>query len=277
MCYYNGIKLTQIQFIKLKNFEKEIAGLPFIQKDLLNGFDYGTAPVLKKREQEKDFDIVEMEWGFLPVYLQNKDDVMRFRNGYKKQDGSFQQPLLTLNATCEDMLNKGKIFREAALSRRCLVLSSGFYEWRHVHPLSKRTGKPLKTPVKFPYHIGLKDRDYFFMAGIWQPWQDRETGEYIETFSVITTAANSLMETIHNSRKRMPVILPEDLAATWLLETISEEEIQKIACYQLPAEYMEACTVAKDFRNNPDPSMPFEYTELPGLELDGESTQGTLF
>jgi len=45
------------------------------------------------------------------------------------------------------------------------------------------------------------------MAGIWQLWKDTETGEYVETFSIVTTSANKLMEQIHNSTKRMPTIL----------------------------------------------------------------------
>ena len=67
----------------------------------------------------------------------------------------------------------------------------------------QKTGKPLKTAVKYPYHIGLKDKEYFYIAGIWQPWKDVETGEYVETFSVVTTAANKIMEQIHNSKKRV--------------------------------------------------------------------------
>jgi len=100
----------------------------------------------------------------------------------------WQEPVLTLNAMSEEMLLPKKIYREAALSRRCLVLSSGFFEWRHLFPIGKKTGKPLKTAVKYPYHIGVKDHPYFFIAGVWQPWKDIETGEYVETFSVVTTA-----------------------------------------------------------------------------------------
>jgi putative SOS response-associated peptidase YedK len=44
------------------------------------------------------------------------------------------------------------------------------------------------------------------MAGIWQPWTDKATGEYVETFSIVTTKANKLMEQVHNSKTRMPTI-----------------------------------------------------------------------
>ncbi|RTZ49304.1 hypothetical protein EJ377_01015 [Chryseobacterium arthrosphaerae] len=55
------------------------------------------------------------------------------------------------------------MFRKAALQRRCLILSSEFYEWRHLYRLNKRTNQPLKTADKYPYHIGLKNKDYFLL------------------------------------------------------------------------------------------------------------------
>jgi len=268
MCYYNGQKVTRSEFIRLKNLEKVIAKYSFLNRDLLIGFDYGKSAVLKRIEGEEDFEIVEMEWGFLPGYIRNREQAEKFRTGYKKENGQWQQPILTLNAMGEEMLQPKKMYRDAALKRRCLVLSSGFYEWRHVFPLGKKTGKPLRTAIKYPYHIGVKDREYFFMAGIWQPWKDTETGEYVETFSIVTTAANKLMEQIHNSKKRMPTILTEDLAWEWLFGEIDEEKITEIAQYQFPAKQMEAFTISKDFRGALEPAEPFFYQDLPALELN---------
>ena len=271
MCYYNGIKVTLQEFIRLKDFEKSVADYPFLSNDLNSGFDYGNSPVLKKREGEQDFEIVEMQWGFLPHYIRTREQTDKFRNGYKKENGQWQQPIITLNATSEELLFPNKIFRDATLNRRCLVLSSGFYEWQHVFPLNKRTGKPLKTAIKYPYHVGLKDKEYFYMAGIWQPWKDVETGEYVETFSIVTTKANSLMETIHNSKKRMPVILTEDLAFEWLMEDLDEKRISEIAGFQIPASEMEACTITKDFRTAADPTEKFEYKELQEIQLNSSN------
>jgi len=206
-----------------------------------------------------------MEWDFLPGYIRKREHVEKFRTGYKKDDGQWQQPILTLNAMSEEMLLPKKMYRDAALNRRCLILSTGFYEWRHVFPVGKKNGKPLKTAVKYPYHIGVKDREYFFMAGIWQPLKDTETGEYVETFSIVTTAANKLMEQIHNSKKRMPTILTEDLAWEWIFDDLDEERITEIAQYQFPADQMEACTISKDFRSTLEPAEPFVYKDLPAL------------
>jgi len=100
---------------------------------------------------------------------------------------------------------------------------------RHVFPIGKKTGKPLKTAVKYPYHIEVKKQPYFFIAGVWQPLKDVETGVYVETFSVVTTAANQLMQQIYNSKKRMPTILTEDLAWEWLFGNLNEDRISEIA------------------------------------------------
>jgi len=135
---YNGQKVTRSEFIRLKNLEKVIAKYSFLNKDLLIGFEYGKSAVLKRIEGEEDFEIVEMEWGFLPGYIRNRAQAEKFRNGYKKDNGQWQEPILTLNAMSEEMLLLKKMYREAVLSRRCLILSTGFYEWRHVFLLVKR-------------------------------------------------------------------------------------------------------------------------------------------
>lgn len=242
--------------------EKLVSNDELLSRQLLIGFDYGTAPVLKRIEGQEDFEIVPMEWGFLPSYLNDREAVQRFRSGYKKENGDWQQAIITLNAVSEELLLPRKIYRDAALHRRCLVLSSGFYEWRHIFPANKRNGKPVKTAVKIPYYICPADRAYWFMAGIWTPWKDRTTGEYVETFSIITTAANALMEQIHNSKKRMPTILTEELAQEWLFGDLDEARISEIARFQLPPAQMQAHTIAKDFREASDPTVRVSYDEL---------------
>ncbi|MBL7750017.1 MAG: SOS response-associated peptidase family protein, partial [Chitinophagaceae bacterium] len=89
------------------------------------------------------------------------------------------------------------------------------------------------------------------------------TGEYVESFAIVTTAANALMEKIHNSKKRMPAILSEDLAWEWLFGNLDEKRITDIAMTPFPAEQMEAYTIAKDFRDSLEPTKRVEYEELP--------------
>lgn len=268
MCYYNGQRVTVEEGIQLKQLEKKVANFDFPDHQLQIGFDYGLNAVLKSNEAKNDFDIIQMEWGFLPSYLRTREDVNKMRHGYKDASGKFHPPITTLNAVCEDLLKPGKIYKEAALKRRCLVLSTGFYEWRHIYPLNKRTGVALKSANKIPYFISVKDKGYFFMAGIWQGWTDLSTGEYVETFAIVTTKANQLMEQIHNSKKRMPTILNEDLAYEWIFGDLDDNRILGIAATQFPSEEMEAYTIAKDFRSALEPAKLFEYEDVPELELN---------
>jgi len=60
------------------------------------------------------------------------------------------------------------------------------------------------------------------MVGIWQPWTDKAIGEHVESFAIVTTAANRLMEQVHNSKKRMLTILNEDLAYEWIFGKLDE-------------------------------------------------------
>ena len=70
------------------------------------------------------------------------------------------------------------------------------------------------------------------MAGIWIPWTGKITGEYVESFSIVTTKANHLIEQVHNTKKRMPTILNEDLAYEWMFGKLDEKRIAEIATFQ---------------------------------------------
>jgi putative SOS response-associated peptidase YedK len=273
MCYYNGQKVTRAEYIRLKQLEKLVANYDLLGNDLHQGFDYGTHAVLKALPEKEDFDIVKMEWGFIPdanrwPFIETREQLNKVRKGYVDARGKFNQPLTMLNAVSEELLLPNKIYRDAALKRRCLILSSGFYEWRHVYPIGKKTGTPLKTAVTYPYFISLPEQEYFYMAGIWQPWTDAETAEYVESSAIVTTAANSLLEQVHNTKKRMPTILNEELAYEWVFGTLSEKRILEIAKTQFPAQQMRAYTIAKDFRASLEPTKEFDYEDLPALELN---------
>lgn len=237
--------------IRLRELEKELESVHF-STPLQSGFEYGTWPVLIPTPDKKDFNIVSAHWELIPPFVFTGKSLEDFRSKYD-----------TLNAKGETILSS-RIYREPALKGRCLIPSTGFYEWRHIHPLGK-SGQPLKTPVKYPYYIRLKDCSYFFIAGISQPWTDRDTGETFDTFSLVTTEANSLMAQIHNKKKRMPVILPEAQAYEWLFDSLSEKRISELATYQIGSEALEVTTLRKDFRNSGSPSEPFTYPDLPAL------------
>lgn len=270
MCYYNGTKVTRDEYIRLKHLEKLVANYKFLDRDVIVGFDFGATAIIKPIEGKEDIEIVPMEWGFIPdplvwPFWETRQHVATGRMPHNDHKGKFVDGLNFLNAVSEEILYKNKVYRKAALDRHCLFLSSGFYEWRHIFPMGKRTKKTLKTPVRYPYRIMVKGKEYFFMAGIWQQWTDADTGETVDTCSMITTAANLVMEQIHNIKKRMPTMLTDDLAWEWLFGKLDEQRILEIASFQIPWNELSYYTLKKDFLNSFDPTAKFEYPDLPPI------------
>jgi putative SOS response-associated peptidase YedK len=66
--------------------------------------------------------------------------------------------------------------------------------------------------VKQPYNFGMADDGLFAFAGLWERWRD-PAGEYIESFTILTTKPNSLVAAVHD---RMPAILKSKDYDLWL-------------------------------------------------------------
>ncbi|MDP4129807.1 MAG: SOS response-associated peptidase family protein [Bacteroidota bacterium] len=272
MCYYNGIRVTHGEYLRLKDLEKLFAP---IHMPLVQGPMYAPDvryPVLRATAEKSDFEIVPMDWGFLPEeskwpFLKDREQVDRWRKGYKDAAG-WHKGYTTLNATCENLLinEKGNtsLYASAARARRILIPSTGFFEWRHLPELGKK-GQPLKSTLKIPHFIYLPEHvavgKPFYMAGIYNTWVDDSTGESVDTFAILTTVANHLMQQIHNSKNRMPTILEEDLAYEWLFGNLSDARILEIAATQFPARRMWAHTVEKKFIEAVDPTIPYDYKD----------------
>ena len=109
---------------------------------------------------------------------------------------------MSANAKSETVSTNG-MFRQAFAERRCVVPSTRFFEW---------CGETKGNKQLFP--ISLSDQEIFSLAGIYDAWKDRATGEIKHTVAILTTAANSDVQPFHT---REPVILPsaED-EALWL-------------------------------------------------------------
>jgi putative SOS response-associated peptidase YedK len=113
------------------------------------------------------------------------------------------------NATAEqrparDRRHKTDV-RGSFSARHCLVLADSFYEWQ-----------TLPNGKKQPYRIMLKSGEPFAMAGIYARSDDHQFGEAESapvSFAILTTAANEIMQPIH---ERMPVILSLGREKNWL-------------------------------------------------------------
>lgn len=240
MCYFNGLVAPAGADISINGTTKKLAPT---NKPLQSGFSYNSWPIIKNSDQ--DFSIENAHWELIAPWVKTKKEAEAGREKFN-----------TLNATSERLL-ESKLFKPAALNYRCLVPSTGFFEWRHFKPIG------AKKEIAYPYFISVINQPLFYMAGIYQPWTDKESGETMDTFSIVTTKANALMEQIHNKKKRMPTILNEAQANEWLQPYLSENKIMELATNVFDASNMSAYTIDKSFRTSNDPLEPFEYAELP--------------
>lgn len=109
---------------------------------------------------------------------------------------------LIINARSETVTDK-PIFRQAFLNRRCIIPSTGFYEWKHIDGQKK----------KDKYLFRLPERKVLYMAGIYA-LLEKENMKF-PGFVILTTKANSSVKTIHD---RMPVILQPGEKDAWLTD-----------------------------------------------------------
>ena len=119
--------------------------------------------------------------------------------GFPKRDGKGA----VINARSETALQKA-MFSKPLLTRRCVIPSTGFYEWRHVE------GKKKKDK----YLFRLPDTQMLYMAGMTGFFKDM-AGKPIEMFCILTTSANESVRKLHD---RMPVILAPDEREAWLAD-----------------------------------------------------------
>jgi putative SOS response-associated peptidase YedK len=112
-----------------------------------------------------------------------------------------------INARSETVTEKWPF--KTLMSNRCLVVSTGFFEW-------KSYGK-----TKIPFLHQLADHALFAMAGLYE--KEPDTGH--SRFTILTRAAGPQCAPYHD---RMPLILNPDQEKTWLsLPAIQPDEIQK--------------------------------------------------
>jgi len=139
------------------------------------------AAVRDNAEQQRE--LVMLRWGLVPAWA--KDPAIGNR---------------MINARAETVAEKPS-YRAAFQHRRCVVLADGFYEWHR------------EGDTKIPYFISLASGEPFGLAGLWENWKDKDSGESLQTTTLITTVANDFMQALHH---RMPVIVQTDSANEWL-------------------------------------------------------------
>jgi putative SOS response-associated peptidase YedK len=142
------------------------------------------------------------KWGLIPFWVKDKSTALKLWNQ-------------TLNARGEEMWGKPS-YRDPAKNKRCLIYVDAFYEHHHSN------GKT------YPFHISMKEDVPMILAGLWDEWVDKETGEVWNTATIVTCEGNPSMAKIHNNPKaegpRMPVILTKENQDQWLRPCATEDD-----------------------------------------------------
>ncbi len=203
-------------------FGVELEDMPWFAPTF-NAAPQSAQPVIRLNRDSGRQEFALMRWGLVPFWAKDP------KFGYS-----------TFNARAEDVLSK-PAYREALKKRRCLVPADAFYEWQRIDKRNKQ-----------PYAIALKSGEPYAFAGLWESWKPQE-GPQLETFTVLTTDPNELMQSIHN---RMPVILEPRDHERWLDPgDAARPPVDLLRPY--PAEKMQAWQVSQrvgNVRNN-DPEL----------------------
>ncbi|MBM3451675.1 MAG: SOS response-associated peptidase [Bacteroidetes bacterium] len=226
MCYSNSTTSTNIDLAG--KYKKKI---PSNQADVIHyyasGFTRPLWPVINQSEE-----IQFMKWGLVP-------------NWYRGELSEIASK--TVNCRIETAHSKSS-FKHLINSKRCVVPSSGFFEWQHL-------GKE-----KIPYFIYSPETKILSIAGLWESNIDAQTGQFQNTFTLFTIEANDFMAEIHNAKKRMPLFLNSESAIEEWLSCESE-----ITSFSMPAKetILSAHSVDKTIllssnSNLPEVNLPFE-------------------
>ena len=176
MCFHFKQTKTENSFRSHK-----LGGKPLTS--VYNGFVHPKVSCVTK---DNPNTISNLSWGLIPEWSKTED--------IKKY---------TLNARIET-INEKPSFKNA---KRCVIFADGFYEWKWLDPKGRKKQKYL---IEYP------DSELFGFAGLYDQWVNKETGEILESCSIVTTVTEGIMKEIHNSKLRMPVTVSIDSISKWL-------------------------------------------------------------
>ncbi len=162
-------------------------------------FNQPQIPVITQRDPGQ---ATLCHWGLIPPWAGDMGHAEEIRRA-------------CFNARAET-LDRKPAFRESFKSMRCLIPVTGFFEWQ-------QRGKQKQA-----WFIRMKDQKIAALAGLFSWWEDPDRGEVIKSFCIVTTAANPLMAAIHNSQKRMPLILPSTTEKEWIRENARPGELRRL-------------------------------------------------
>ena len=201
MCFYNSYSKRAMDLSK--RYSRKTDLIEIVQEILdeqykITAFTNPECPVITHNQ-----DVQLARWGLIPAWVRSDEEAAKFRK-------------MNLNVRSETVFDLPS-FRAPILKRRCLIPSTGYFEFQH-------NGKGVR-----PHYIFLRDEEIFSLGGIVELWENPITKETTQTFAVLTTNANSLCTTIHNGGKnpyRMPVIIDRENEACWIDNSLKTNDIK---------------------------------------------------
>lgn len=187
------------------------------------------APVITN---DKPNEIQMFRFGMQPFWSKKSMFLFNARaEGDKNQDND---PNYT---GANEIVNK-PAFRKPIRSQRCLVIGDAFIEG------------PTKEKLNKPYLVYIKNNTSgpLAFAGIWDTWVDNDKGEVLNSYSIITTQTNNLLQKIPHHRS--PVIFQnrED-EQLWLnTEAPLAEAVNLLRPF--PGDKMNAYPISTEIKNS---------------------------
>lgn len=165
----------------------------------------------RRSTKEKIAELFEVEGGLEELEIESEDDIAPGSVQpviYLTPEGErriapmrwgFKLPDRFLFNTRSEGVERSRFWREAFRERRCIVPADAFFEWTHAPSRAKKK-------FEFTVHGG----ELFGMAGLWSPWHNPRTGQWEQTFSILTGEANEVMRPIHD--RQPEVLAPREYA-----------------------------------------------------------------
>ncbi|TNJ46100.1 SOS response-associated peptidase [Tamlana fucoidanivorans] len=220
MCYSTALrkKKEQIEQSLLANFDADFEiPLEYLPYYHLNGFTHGNLYIIKMDEPEK---IYPASWGLVPNWALHNPE------GFRKKSN-------TLNARAENVFERNS-YKDIAEDKRCLILSDGFFEPHH------------ENGVSIPHFCYQPSKEYpegdlFLFAGLYNELDDE-----LYTATIITVGANAFFAEVHNKRKRMPLVLADDLFEDWLDDGMNQPQLNELMAYGFTSQDFKAHPVTRE-------------------------------
>ena len=152
--------------------------------------------IVKQAEQNSKLEIKTGEifpTNIAPVLIKQQNNIKPFAMqwGFPKFDGKG----VIINARSETAATK-PTFAKSLMLRRCLIPTTGFYEW-----------KTEEDKKKSKYLFTVPNNEILYLAGIYNTFKD------VDCFTILTASPNKYIDDVHN---RMPVVLDKNEYSCWL-------------------------------------------------------------